>query len=221
MFDWTQDPHRRFNPLTREWVLVSPHRTRPPLAGAGGRRGCRRAARITTRTAICAPATRAPAGCAIRRTRPPLFSITISPRSSRGRRWIASNRTGCCVAESEPGLCRVVCFSPRHNLTIANMERRRPAEGGGHLGGAVSGTRRAARDQLRTDLRESRRDDGREQSAPALPDLVEPRGAQRGRERAGVAAGLARAAGHVSVVRVRASWNLREASAWSRRTRRS
>ena len=35
-------PHRRFNPLTREWVLVSPHRTAAALAGTG--RGDRRAA---------------------------------------------------------------------------------------------------------------------------------------------------------------------------------
>src|SRR5579872_3892301 len=33
MFDWNQDPHRRFNPLTREWVLVSPHRTQRPWQG--------------------------------------------------------------------------------------------------------------------------------------------------------------------------------------------
>ena len=33
MFDWTKDPHRRFNPLTREWVLVSPHRTDRPWQG--------------------------------------------------------------------------------------------------------------------------------------------------------------------------------------------
>src|SRR5450759_778742 len=33
MFDWTKDPHRRFNPLTREWVLVSPHRTERPWQG--------------------------------------------------------------------------------------------------------------------------------------------------------------------------------------------
>jgi hypothetical protein len=25
-----EQPHRRFNPLTREWVLVSPHRTQRP-----------------------------------------------------------------------------------------------------------------------------------------------------------------------------------------------
>src|SRR6266702_3420883 len=33
MFDWTRDPHRRFNPLTREWVLVSPHRSERPWQG--------------------------------------------------------------------------------------------------------------------------------------------------------------------------------------------
>jgi UDPglucose--hexose-1-phosphate uridylyltransferase len=26
-------PHRRFNPLTREWILVSPHRAKRPLQG--------------------------------------------------------------------------------------------------------------------------------------------------------------------------------------------
>src|SRR6266852_2068814 len=26
-------PHRRFNPMTREWVLVSPHRTQRPWQG--------------------------------------------------------------------------------------------------------------------------------------------------------------------------------------------
>ena len=33
MLDWNQDPHRRYNPLTREWVLVSPHRTQRPWQG--------------------------------------------------------------------------------------------------------------------------------------------------------------------------------------------
>ncbi|MCA1554571.1 MAG: galactose-1-phosphate uridylyltransferase, partial [Chloroflexi bacterium] len=32
-FALTERPHRRFNPLTREWVLVSPHRTQRPWQG--------------------------------------------------------------------------------------------------------------------------------------------------------------------------------------------
>jgi galactose-1-phosphate uridylyltransferase len=33
VFDLKVRPHRRFNPLTREWVLVSPHRTQRPWQG--------------------------------------------------------------------------------------------------------------------------------------------------------------------------------------------
>ncbi len=32
-FDINEDPHRRFNPLLNEWVLVSPHRAKRPWQG--------------------------------------------------------------------------------------------------------------------------------------------------------------------------------------------
>ena len=39
-----------------------------------------------------------------------------------GTRRERFEQEGLLVAEAEPGICRVVCFSPKHNLTIANME---------------------------------------------------------------------------------------------------
>src|ERR1039457_1195798 len=78
----------------------------------------------------------------------------------------------------------------------------RPAEGRGYLGGAVWGTWAATVDRVRADFREPRRHDGGQQSAPALPDLVEPRAAQRGREGTGVATGVGRNARHLPAVRV-------------------
>ncbi len=119
MFDWKQDPHRRLNPLTQEWVLVSPHRTARPWQGQ------------VEETAPPSPeydpeCYLCPGNARAGGARNPPYSSTfvfdndfaaLKPDTPAQR----FERDGLLVAEGEPGICRVVCFSPKHNLTVSNM----------------------------------------------------------------------------------------------------
>jgi UDPglucose--hexose-1-phosphate uridylyltransferase len=121
MFDWKQDPHRRFNPLTREWVLVSPHRTQRPWQGQTESGEAPPQPEYDPECYLCPGNSRAGGA------RNPAYDATfvfdndfaaLRPSTPVER----FERDGLLIAESEPGICRVICFSPRHNLTIADME---------------------------------------------------------------------------------------------------
>ena len=121
MFDWKQDPHRRFNPLTREWVLVSPHRTDRPWQGQVEKTSAAVQPDYDPKCYLC-PGNERAGGI-----RNPQYTSTfvfdndfaaLKPATPPGR----FEQNGMLVAETVPGICRVVCFSPHHNLTVANME---------------------------------------------------------------------------------------------------
>ena len=121
MFDWNRDPHRRFNPLTREWVLVSPHRTDRPWQGQLEDEAVAAQPEYDAKCYLC-PGNERAGGA-----RNPAYTSTfvfdndyaaLKPDTTTER----FDERGLLVAEAEPGICRVVCFSPRHNLTLANME---------------------------------------------------------------------------------------------------
>jgi UDPglucose--hexose-1-phosphate uridylyltransferase len=121
-FNLKEHPHRRFNPLTREWVLVSPHRTQRPWQG-----------QIEQVASVDRPAydpscylcpTNSRAGGA---TNPDYNGIFVFENDFAALRHETPtgeliDEEGLIVAESEAGLCRVICFSPRHDLTLARME---------------------------------------------------------------------------------------------------
>ncbi len=118
--DWNDVPHRRYNPLTGETILVSPHRTKRPWQGKVEALPANTMPRHDPSCYLCPGNTRVTGD--VNPQYPDVFSFTNDfsalltdvPTGSR-------NEGGLLVAEAESGLCRVICFSPEHNLTLAKM----------------------------------------------------------------------------------------------------
>ena len=120
-FNLESHPHRRYNILTGEWILVSPHRTKRPWLG--------KIEKLTTevRPTYDENCYLCPTNTRIGGHKNPEYKGTFvfendfaallsdTPKGS-------INKGGLLKAESESGICRVINFSPDHSLTLAQME---------------------------------------------------------------------------------------------------
>ena len=129
MFNLSNHPHRRFNPLNREWVLVSPHRTQRPWQGQVEQTAPEQRPAYDPKCYLCPGNERA--GGAHNPDYQQTFVFTndyaallLDTPAGEFERRAAGAHAGAPLlqAVSERGTSRVVCFSPRHDLTLAEMD---------------------------------------------------------------------------------------------------
>lgn len=115
------DSHRRYNPLTGEWIQVSPHRTKRPWQGQEEESAQDQRPDYDPGCYLCPGNERA--GVA---TNPDYKDVFVFENDFSALQPEAPdagiNEDNLLIAEGEKGICKVICFSPRHDLTLPEMD---------------------------------------------------------------------------------------------------
>ena len=120
-FDLSEHPHRRYNALTGEWLLVSPHRAKRPWQGQVEKYREDKLPQYDPECYLC-PRNKRAGGAKNPDYKDTFVFVNdfsaLKPEVPAGK----YQDSVTFRAESERGLCKVICFSPRHDLTLPEMD---------------------------------------------------------------------------------------------------
>ena len=121
LFNYKEHPHKRLNILTGEWILVSPHRAKRPWQGKVESLPEGNRERYNPKCYLCPGNKRADG-----EMNPPyhytyVFTNDFSALLNDTPKGVYGDNN-LIKAQSESGVCRVITFSPRHDLTLPELD---------------------------------------------------------------------------------------------------
>ena len=120
-FVLTDHPHRRYNPLLDEWILVSPQRAKRPWQGQNEAISDEKKPEYDETCYLCPGNERITGG-----TNPNYESCYVFDNDFPAllKDEVSSDVTQEDLFKINPerGINRVICFSPKHNVTLAEMQ---------------------------------------------------------------------------------------------------
>ena len=111
--------HKRFNILTGEWVLVSPHRAKRPWQGQNEAVNNEIRPTHDPSCYLCSGNTRINGEVNPKYTDVFIFTNDFAALQNNSPSFQIDE--GLFKAQSETGICKVICFSPDHSKSLADM----------------------------------------------------------------------------------------------------
>ncbi|WP_349351588.1 UDP-glucose--hexose-1-phosphate uridylyltransferase [Flagellimonas sp. MMG031] len=112
--------HKRYNILTGEWILVSPHRTKRPWQGKQEQKASPKTEVYDANCYLCPGNMRA--GGSTNPNYDSVYSFTNDYSALIEDTPTTEIEEGLLISKGESGICKVICFSPDHSLTLPLMK---------------------------------------------------------------------------------------------------